>query len=145
MKVAEWIRGSQLKWTDGHHKKAMSYRNHCGRDVNFWRLFIRQCSVNQLVRIEFKSLINAKGKYSVYGIVLPTEKGKESVIKELPVMLPRQIESVEFLMKDRNISTTLSDISLNYESPTKKRNRNGKGSRILLVIRYLLTQAENWK
>ena len=52
VKVSEWIRGSKLSWTDEFNKKAMSYRNHCGKDINFWRSFMRQCSVNKLVDME---------------------------------------------------------------------------------------------
>ena len=43
VKFAELIRGSKISWTDEHNKKVMSYGNHCGRDMHFWRLFIRQC------------------------------------------------------------------------------------------------------
>ena len=57
VKVAEWIRGSQIAWTDEHNKKVMSDGNHCRGDIHFWRSFIRQCSVKQLVRMELRSLI----------------------------------------------------------------------------------------
>ena len=35
VKVAEWIRGSKLSWTDAFDKKAMSYGNHCGNQSIF--------------------------------------------------------------------------------------------------------------
>ena len=119
----------------------MSYGNHCGRDMHFWRLFIRQCSVKQLVRIHLRLLIITNGNYSVYGAILPTDKGQESVIKEVPVMLPRLIGPDEFIMKDKDISV-MNGLSLNAESQPTKQNRNGKGCHILPIIRSLLTQEE---
>jgi len=38
VKVAEWIRGSKIAWTNAFDKKCLSYGDHKGKDMNFWRL-----------------------------------------------------------------------------------------------------------
>ena len=76
VKIAEWIRGSKLAWTNEFDKSVMPYGNHCGRAVEFWRNFLRQCYVNGLVQMELQSLIKRNGHYSVYGVYFPTDKGR---------------------------------------------------------------------
>ena len=49
VKVAEWIRGSKVSWTNAHNKQAFSYGNHLGKDITFWRTFIKQCHVVSLI------------------------------------------------------------------------------------------------
>ena len=49
VKIAEWIRGSKLQWTDAFNKNCLSYGNHNNKDMNFWRTFIKQCHVMSLV------------------------------------------------------------------------------------------------
>ena len=46
VKVAEWIRGSALAWTDKYNKQCHSYGNHCGHDIWFWRNFMKQYHVS---------------------------------------------------------------------------------------------------
>lgn len=43
VKVAEWIRGTKMSWTDNFNKKCLSYGNHMGKDMLFWREFIKKC------------------------------------------------------------------------------------------------------
>lgn len=52
VKVAEWIRGSALSWTEKHDKSSLSYGNHYGHGIDFWRKFMRQCHVLGLVNYE---------------------------------------------------------------------------------------------
>ncbi len=59
VKVAEWIRGSKLSWTQSFSKTVMSYGNHMGKDIQFWRTFMRQCHVSGLIKLELHSLIKA--------------------------------------------------------------------------------------
>ena len=33
VKIAEWIRGSAITWTDKYNKQCYSYSNHCGHDI----------------------------------------------------------------------------------------------------------------
>ena len=38
VKDTEWIRGSQISWTNAYDKSTLSYGHHNGRDIKFWRL-----------------------------------------------------------------------------------------------------------
>ncbi len=143
VKVSEWIRGSKLSWTDDFDKNAMSYGNHCGKDINFWRAFMRQCSVNKLVDMELRSMIKCSGHYSVYGVYLPTTKGREAINSGEPVLLP-QIESSNSLMVAR-AHPSGSRVRCEGENQPGKGKRTGKGCHILPVIRKCLKDSENWK
>ena len=140
VKVTEWIRGSKLVWTNDFNKKAMSYGNHCGRDSEFWRTFLRQCFVHGFVKMELQSLIKRNGHYSVYGIYYPTEKGRVAVQQNEDVMLP-------LLQIDKRPCTALKPTEDIEPSKSKevKRRRVGKGSHILPIIRSCLQESENWK
>ena len=37
VKIAEWIRGSKLQWTDAFNKVCLSYANHKNKNMTFWR------------------------------------------------------------------------------------------------------------
>ncbi len=143
VKVTEWIRGSKVSWTDKFNKCAMSYGNHCGKSIDFWRLFMKQCSVNNLVRMELRLLIKCNGHYSVYGVYSPTEHGRNSAEESQPVILPQlgQPAHTTTAMKSgpsRRCNST-SD-----QPPIAKRMRTGKGCHILPVIRSCLKEPENW-
>ena len=75
VKIAEWIRGSNIAWTNTYDKTSFLYRNHKGRSMHFWRTFIKQCHVLGLVQLELKSMIKSNGAYSVNGVYYGTEKG----------------------------------------------------------------------
>lgn len=83
------------------------------------------------------------GKYSVYGVILPTDKGQESVIKELLVMLPSLLGSGEFIMKDKDISV-MNGMSLKAKSADETKQKRKRMS-YPPVIRSLLTLAVNRK
>lgn len=76
VKVSEWIRGSNLTWTNDHNKSAFSYGNHCGRGIDFWRIFIKQCHVSSLIKLELKSMIKGSGNYAVHGMYSPPPEGQ---------------------------------------------------------------------
>ena len=143
VKVSEWIRGSKLSWTDEFNKKARSYNNHCGKDINFWRSFMRQCSVNKLVDMELRSMIKSNGHYSVYGVFLPTDKGREAVTNSEPVLLPH-FERCNQLTVSRADASGCSATSEGGNQQAKGK-RIGKESHILPVIRKCLKDSENWK
>ena len=88
VKVAEWIRGSNISWTDSHNKKPFSYGNHCGKSITFWRTFIKQCHVLSLISFELKSMIKGNGSYAVHGIYYLAQKGRDLVQSDESVMLP---------------------------------------------------------
>ena len=77
IKVCEWIRGSQISWTNEYNKNAMSYDNHRSKDFNFWRSFMKQCHCVGAVKLEFKSLIKGKHHYSVQGVYYPLQLGRD--------------------------------------------------------------------
>ena len=66
VKITEWIRGTKLSWTNEFDKTAMSYGNHCGKGIDLWRTFMRQCYVNGCVQMELRSLTKGNGHYSVF-------------------------------------------------------------------------------
>ena len=43
IKLAQWIRGSSLPWTNAYDKKAPSYGYSTGHSEMCWRIFMRQC------------------------------------------------------------------------------------------------------
>lgn len=58
----------------------------------FWRTFIRQCSVVELVEYELKSMIKSNGLYAVNGVYYVSSKGREVVGSNDPVLLPKTEE-----------------------------------------------------
>ena len=137
LKVAEWIRGSKISWTNTFNKNCLSYGNHRGRDISFWRKFLRQCHVMSLVRYELKSIIKKNGFYAVYGIYHVSHKGIEFVKSNEPLLLPNiQGEG----LKRQNTASNWTD----DQSSKHKRIRNGKGSNILSVVKKCLSEPENW-
>lgn len=78
-----------------HNKKALSYGNHCGKDINFWRQFIKQCHVKSLIKFELKSIIKANEFYAVHGTYYPLPEGRKLANSEdkeflLPCSTPHQ-------------------------------------------------------
>ena len=142
VKVAEWIRGSKLSWTDAFDKKAMSYGNHCGKSIDFWRGFIRQCSTAQLISLELRSIIKSNGHYSVHAMYFPSEKGSDAICNEEQVTLPCIHGSSSLTVVPRNGMTSASVAS---EKQPAKWKRIGKGSHLLPVIRKCFLEPENWK
>ena len=138
VKIAEWIRGSKLQWTDAFNKECLSYGNHKNKDMTFWRTFIKQCHVMSLVQLELKSMIKGSGLYAVNGIYFPTQSGMEVINSSEPLMLPRSNSAID------EMKSTSAQASISGNGLSIKKKRLGKGSNILTVVRKLLTQPENW-
>lgn len=135
VKLAEWIRGSNITWTNAHNKSAFSYGNHCGRDINFWRSFIKQCHVKSLIKLELRSIIKSSGNYSVHGMYHPLPKGKELA----------DDDNESFLLPVyKSNAQSAKQTSSHDSSPTEKKKRDGKGCHILTTVRQLLSEPENW-
>ena len=141
LKVSEWIRGSKSPWTDSYNKESLSYGNHRGRDINFWHRFMKQCYVLSLVAYKLKSMIKKSGFYAVHGIYHVSQKGKEAVDKDEPVILPVSFSDITSLKASSPFQSP--GVYANHESK-EKRVRNGKGCNILSVVHTLLLEAENW-
>ena len=54
VKLAQWIRGSSLAWTDAYDKTAPSYGSSMNHSEMWWRIFMRQCHVLGFVHRELK-------------------------------------------------------------------------------------------
>ena len=80
VKIAEWIRGSKISWTDAFDKSSISYGNHQGKGIDYWHSFIKQCHVSSLIQLELKSMIKNNGHYAVQGVyyTLPKLRKKTS-------------------------------------------------------------------
>ena len=92
VKIAEWIRGSKLQWTDAYDKKCLSYGNHKNKDMSFWRTFIKQCHVLSLVQLELRSMIKGNGLYAVNGVYFPTQNGLDAIQNSEPLVLATKLK-----------------------------------------------------
>ena len=137
VKLEEWIRGSNVAWTDAHNKDCPSYGNHKGRDINFWRTFIKQCYAASLVKLELKSMIKGSGLYAVNGVYHPSQNGTEAINKSEPVMLPKNANDNG--PGDCNSARNSNNVSLEV-----KKKRLGKGCSVLSLVRRLMSEQENW-
>ena len=138
VKIAEWIRGSRLGWTNAFNKKSMSYGNHKNKDIECWRKFIKQCHVVSLVQLELKSMIKGNGIYAVNGVYAPTTNAIEEIQKTEPLLLPSVRCEGPFKKRTSPQST------ISQENNEVKKKRLGKGSNILTIVRKLLGEPENW-
>ena len=134
VKIAEWIRGSSIAWTSAYDKNCLSYGNHKGRDINFWRTFIKQCYAASYVQLELKSMIKGSGLYAVNGVYYPSQKGIEAISKSEPVMLP----------KNPNDNGPRVECTQDSASHSITKKRVGKGSFVLTIVRKLMSEQENW-
>ena len=134
VKIAEWIRGSNVSWTNACNKNCLSYGNHRGKDMAFWRTFIKQCHVLSLVKLELRSMIKDSGLYAVNGVYHIIQSGVEAASGSEPFMLPSHNHG--------EVKTHTGAAS--YTHADSKRKRLGKGSNILTIARKLLSEPENW-
>ena len=125
MKISEWIRGSSISWTNAHNKASFSYGNHCGKDINFWRRFIKQCHVASVIKLQLKSMIKGSGNYAVHGIYYPCDKGRAVANSDEDLLLPQYVYS-DSPQGSRQHSTSTT--------ATEKRKREGKGSTHLRLL-----------
>ena len=79
LKIAEWIRGSKTSWTDSYNKHSVSCGNHKGKDMTFWRTFIKQCHAKSLIHLELRSMIKGSGHHEVHGLYYPLLNGLQKV------------------------------------------------------------------
>ena len=135
VKVAEWIRGSNIAWTNEYDKNCLSYGNHKGKNMNFWRTFIKQCHVVSLVQLELRSMIKSNGMYAVNGVYYATQRGIEALSESEPLLLPN------YNTDEKHCNSQSGGSWKNLEG---KKKRVGKGSNILTIVRKLLSEPENW-
>ena len=134
LKIAEWIRGSSISWTNSYDKSSLSYGNNRGKDLQFWRMFIKQCHVMSFVQLELRSMIKSSGHYAVNGVYYPTQEGVRAMNDSDPFLLPKCDHSVE---------TATSSTALSQNVVVKKK-RLGKGTNIITTVRKLFAESENW-
>ena len=79
VKIAEWIRGSKISWTDAFDKSSISYGNNQGKSIDYWHSFIKQYHVSSLIQLELKSMIKNNGHYAVQGVYYSLPKGRKLV------------------------------------------------------------------
>ena len=95
LKIAEWIRGSSMSWTNAYDKTCLSFGNNKGRDLMFWRRFIKQCHVMSFLQLELRSMIKSSGHYAVNGVYYPTQEGVHAINGSDPFLLPKCYDSAE--------------------------------------------------
>ena len=145
VKVAEWIRGSSVVWTNAYNKKSLSYGNHFGHTLEQWRLFTHQCHVLGLVKYELRSMIKGNGHYSVIGVYYPLSQSEQYIQGEKSLLLL----AMKHCVNDSSVATIISvhgsSRIISDQTVSTKKIRLGKGSNILPVARKLLTDQENLK
>ena len=99
-----------------------SYGNHRGRDIGFWRKFLKQCHVLSLVQMELKSLIKSSGYYAVQAVYSPSLNSGQVLNSDDSLMLPIQGTH------DNSKSTTGVNAVHKCTRPHDQKKRNGKGS-----------------
>ena len=57
-KVAEWIRGSAVSWTNAYNKNSYSYGNNKGHTLEQWRLFMPELC-RYLISVTITSLVHS--------------------------------------------------------------------------------------
>ena len=130
VKVAEWIRGSSVEWTNAYNKQAFSYGNHRNHTLEQWRLFIRQCHVLGLIKYELRSMIKGNGHYSVMGVYYPLDDSDQYLQDERSLMLP----AIKCRVNDSIAhGGSCSGSESAGQGLSMKRSRLGKGSNILSV------------
>ena len=142
VKISEWIRGSKISWTDAFDKFSISYGNHQGKGIGYWRSFIKQCHVSSLIQLELKSMIKSNGHYAVQGVYYPLPKGRKLVEDGDTLLLP------SLGIHDSSSPSTAHPSDTPKCTPSSiegKRSRLGKGSHILTLVRKFLNEPENWK
>ena len=141
VKVGEWIRRSAISWTNQYNKESLSYGNHQGHDLEFWRMFMRQCHILGLVDYKLQSMIKRNGHYSVMGVLCPLPEGNLHLTENKPLSLPCKVVTV----KPTTYTTASCSFSPPLDCEKSKRKREGKGSNILTVVRKLMKCPENLK
>ena len=88
VKLAQWIRGTSLQWTNDFDKTSMSYGNAMGHSKMWWRLFMRQCHVLGLLRKELRSILKRSGHYSIQGVMVVLAKARNLLSLDVSLLLP---------------------------------------------------------
>ena len=101
---------------------------------------MRQCHVSGLIKLELHSLIKSNKHYSVHGVYIPLEKGRNSVSNNEKVLFPRISSTVPLPSHATNCTAHHQQ----KEQPTRKL-KLGKGSNTLYEVRKPLQSQENWK
>ena len=136
VKIAEWIRRSNIAWTNTYDKTSFLYRNHNGRSMHF----IKQYHIVGLVQLKLKSMIKGKGAYSVNGVYYWTEKRTHIINSTEPLLLPQENSSTNRHLQDNSNQSSCSST----ENNNLKGKWLGEGCNILSVVRKLLSEPENW-
>ena len=100
-------KGSSISWTkfNSYDKSSLSYGNNRGKDLQFWRMFIKQRHVMSFVQLELRSMIKSSGHYAVNSVYYPTQEGVHAMNGSDPFLLPKCDYSVE----SATSSTALSE------------------------------------
>ena len=142
VKLAQWIRGSSLAWTDACDKKAPLYSYSMEHSEMWWRTFMHQCNVLGLVQRELKSIKKQSQHYSVQGLYKVTSQGAEFITNEEKLIIP--INKHNKVPSKTNPSRT-TQTQTQSSNPPNRRVRKGKGIHGLTVVRQLIECKENWQ
>lgn len=135
VKLAQWIRGSTLAWTNAYNKACMSYGYSSENSEVWWRVFMRKCFILGLVNRQLKSIIKQNQHYAVQGVFTITSEGREHVENGMELIIP--INMYNHPHHTNNQATK--------NAGKKVATKKGKGTRGLSVLKNLLQDKENWK
>ena len=134
VKISEWVRGSKVSWTNEFDKSALSYGNHRGRDIGFWRKFLKQCHVLSLVQMKLKSLIKSSGYYAVQAVYSPSPNSGQVLNNDDSLMLPIQSS------RTHDNSKSIAGVSDAVNTECTVTNWNG----ILAVLLRTIFHFQTW-
>ena len=117
VKLAQWIRGSSLAWTDAYDKKVPSYGYSTEHSEMWWQIFMRQCHVLGLVQRELKSIKKQSQHYSVQGFYKISSKGAEFIKNGDKLLIP--INKHNKVPSKTNLSRTIQTQTQSTNSPSK--------------------------
>ena len=136
VKVTEWVRGGEIAWMRNVNRHDPTAYNSSppGLSKEWWRIFIRQVSASGYILRTVKPAAFGISIQGAYAHLEVTEKGRNAISKDAPVLLPEST-----LFKDQ---LSLATATARRQNGSKQ--RTGKGKHLLPILKNLLTDEENW-
>ena len=144
VKLAQWIRGSSLAWTNSFNKLTMSYSNFMGHSETWWRMFMRQCHILGFIDKELRSIIMQNKHHSIQGIICATQAGKELIENGEQLMVLQSLSVDEKCQSGSHATQTSRSKGIQSKGIQSKGDRHGKGTHSIIAVRKLMEDKENW-
>ena len=147
MEIVQWIRGSSLAWANQYNKSVQQISTtRIPSHTVIPTITVRNGgahlfdSVMCLVCHVLRSVIKKSEHYSLQGVIVVEEKGRDVAANRKSVLLPNSAAPV--CCKESSHILNTSDTHIQGKS--KGKGRVGKGTHGLSIVRHLLTDKEKW-